>query len=120
MTEFNDNQEMAEQKQLYLETIEDIQEKIRVIFRKNMKRSVKLPEIDAALNEASKGWKTSRMGKVELSILRLAVYELRYDDDVPGKVAINEAVELAKKFGGSEAPAFINGVLGKLAKEADE
>ena len=68
----------------------------------------------------SKGWKTSRMGKVELSILRLAVYELRYDDDVPGKVAINEAVELAKKFGGSEAPAFINGVLGKLAKEADE
>ena len=97
MTEFNDNQEMAEQKQLYLETIED-----------------------AALNEASKGWKTSRMGKVELSILRLAVYELRYDDDVPGKVAINEAVELAKKFGGSEAPAFINGVLGKLAKEADE
>jgi len=96
MTEFNDNQEMAEQ----------IREK--------------LPEIDAALNEASKGWKTSRMGKVELSILRLAVYELRYDDDVPGKVAINEAVELAKKFGGSEAPAFINGVLGKLAKEADE
>jgi len=113
MTEFNDNQEMAEQKQLYLETIEDIQEKYEKIREK-------LPEIDAALNEASKGWKTSRMGKVELSILRLAVYELRYDDDVPGKVAINEAVELAKKFGGSEAPAFINGVLGKLAKEADE
>ena len=113
MTEFNDNQEMAEQKQLYLETIEDIQEKYEKIREK-------LPEIDAALNEASKGWKTSRMGKVELSILRLAVYELRYDDDVPGKGAINEAVELAKKFGGSEAPAFINGVLGKLAKEADE
>ena len=113
MTEFNDNQEMAEQKQLYLETIEEIQEKYEKIREK-------LPEIDAALNEASKGWKTSRMGKLELSILRLAVYELRYDDDVPGKVAINEAVELAKKFGGSEAPAFINGVLGKLAKEADE
>ena len=121
MTEFNDNQEMAEQKQLYLETIEDIQEKDQsYIQEKYEKIREKLPEIDAALNEASKGWKTSRMGKVELSILRLAVYELRYDDDVPGKVAINEAVELAKKFGGSEAPAFINGVLGKLAKEADE
>ena len=95
------------------EQVERIQEKYEKIREK-------LPEIDAALNEASKGWKTSRMGKVELSILRLAVYELRYDDDVPGKVAINEAVELAKKFGGSEAPAFINGVLGKLAKEADE
>ena len=118
MTEFNDNQEMAEQKQLYLETIEDIQEKDQsYIQEKYEKIREKLPEIDAALNEASKGWKTSRMGKVELSILRLAVYELRYDDDVPGKVAINEAVELAKKFGGSEAPAFINGVLGKLAKE---
>ena len=104
MTEFNDIQE---KEQSY---IQEKYEKIRE----------KLPEIDAALNEASKGWKTSRMGKVELSILRLAVYELRYDDDVPGKVAINEAVELAKKFGGSEAPAFINGVLGKLAKEADE
>ena len=91
-----------------------------VVTEKVKKILEKLPEIDAALNEASKGWKTSRMGKVELSILRLAVYELRYDDDVPGKVAINEAVELAKKFGGSEAPAFINGVLGKLAKEADE
>ena len=119
MTEFNDNQEMAEQKQLYLETIEDIQEKDQsYIQEKYEKIREKLPEIDAALNEASKGWKTSRMGKVELSILRLAVYELRYDDDVPGKVAINEAVELAKKFGGSEAPAFINGVLGKLAKAA--
>ena len=85
-----------------------------VVTEKVKKILEKLPEIDAALNEASKGWKTSRMGKVELSILRLAVYELRYDDDVPGKVAINEAVELAKKFGGSEAPAFINGVLAKL------
>lgn len=121
MTEFNDNQEMAEQKQLYLEGIEDIQDKDQSYIQDKFEKiREKLPEIDEALNEASKGWKTSRMGKVELSILRLAVYELRYDDDVPGKVAINEAVELAKKFGGNEAPAFINGVLGKLAKEADE
>ena len=54
------------------------------------------------------------MGKVELTILRLALYEIKYDDDVPEKVAINEAVELAKKFGGDDSPAFINGILAKL------
>jgi N utilization substance protein B len=55
------------------------------------------------------------MGKVDLTILRLAVYELRFDEDIPSKVAINEAVELAKKFGGDESPGFVNGVLAKLA-----
>ena len=76
MTEFNDNQEMAEQKQLYLEGIEDIQDKDQSYIQDKFEKiREKLPEIDEALNEASKGWKTSRMGKVELSILRLAVYE---------------------------------------------
>ena len=54
------------------------------------------------------------MGKVELTILRLAVYEMQYDEEIPEKVAINEAVELAKKFGRDESSAFINGVLAKL------
>ena len=54
------------------------------------------------------------MGKAELAILRLALYEILYDEEVPEKVAINEAVELAKRFGGNESPAFINGVLAKL------
>ena len=67
------------------------------------------------MNQASKGWKTSRMGKVDLTILRLASYEVLFDEDVPAKVAINEAVELAKKFGGDDSPSFINGVLGKVA-----
>ena len=71
--------------------------------------------IDALLEETSKGWKTSRMGKVELTILRLAVYEMKFDEDIPEKVAINEAIELSKKFGGDDAPGFVNGVLAKLA-----
>ena len=62
----------------------------------------------------AQGWKTRRMGKVELTILRLALYEMLYDEEVPEKVAINEAVELAKKFGQGESPAFINGVLARL------
>lgn len=71
-------------------------------------------EIDAVLSESISGWKLGRVGKVELAILRLAVYEMRYDEEVPEKVAINEAVELAKKFGADMSAGFINGVLAKL------
>jgi len=74
----------------------------------------KIPDLDAQLNEIAKGWTTRRMGKVELTILRLALFEIKYDDDVPEKVAINEAVELAKKFGGDDSPSFVNGILAKL------
>ena len=79
-----------------------------------------IPEIDEMLNRTSEGWKTTRMGKVDLAILRLAVYEMKFDEDVPVGVAINEAVELAKRFGRDQSPSFINGILGKLAREEDE
>jgi N utilization substance protein B len=74
----------------------------------------RLGEIDVMLSEAASGWKLNRIGKVELTILRLAVFEMKFDDDIPVKVAINEAVELAKKYGGDDSPSFINGVLAKL------
>ena len=64
--------------------------------------------------------KLSRMNKVDLSIIRLAAYELIFDEDVPGKVAINEAVELAKSYGGDESPQFVNGVLAKLVHKHPE
>ena len=66
-------------------------------------------------NETSKGWKTKRMNRVDLTALRLAVYEMQYDKDVPTGVAINEAVELAKRFGGEDSGSFVNGILGKIA-----
>ena len=75
----------------------------------------KLDELDAMINRQAKGWTTQRMGKVDLTILRLAVYEIVFDDDVPTGVAINEAVELAKKFGQEESSGFVNGVLAKFA-----
>ena len=116
MTEFNPSEEMGEQKELYLDGIENLKEKDQAYIQEKFEKiRNKIPEIDELLNKASKGWKTSRMGKVDLTILRLASYEVLFDEDVPGKVAINEAVELAKKFGGDESPAFINGVLGKVA-----
>lgn len=75
--------------------------------------------IDKMINQKAKGWTTQRMGKVDLTILRLAVYEIVFDADVPTGVAINEAVELAKKFGMEESSGFVNGVLAKFAQEGN-
>ena len=74
-----------------------------------------MAEIDGLIEQSAKGWDLSRMNKVDLAILRLAVYEMKYGE-TPIGVAINEAVELAKKFSSDEAPAFVNGVLGKAAQ----
>jgi N utilization substance protein B len=79
----------------------------------------KKDEVDAKINENSNKWTTSRMPKVDVAILRLAVVELLYMDDIPDAVAINEAVDMAKKYGTDESKAFINGILGKIAKEKD-
>ena len=77
------------------------------------------PQIDELLNQAARGWTTNRMGKTDLAILRLAVYEMRYDDQIPVGVAINEAVELAKQYGEDTSASFINGILAKLANEEE-
>lgn len=79
----------------------------------------RIPQLDQEINGVAEGWKTRRMGKVELTILRLALFEMRDDEAVPEKVAINEAVELAKKYGGDESPAFVNGILAKLVKAVE-
>lgn len=74
----------------------------------------KLEEIDTKIEAASVGWKLNRMGKVELTIIRLATFEMDYDEEIPTRVAINEAVELAKRFGEDNSPGFVNGILAKL------
>ena len=115
--EFNAEEELTAQLNLYLDQLEDVSEKDRDYMLNKAKAVIeKLAEIDALLNASAEGWKTSRMNKVDLTILRLAVYEMRWDEDVPVKVAINEDVELSKRFSGDGGPAFINGVLGKLAE----
>ena len=115
--EFNSDQEMPQQMQLYFEQLdqEPKEEDMAYIRDKALNVILKSEEIDEMLNEHVTCWKTSRMNKVDLSILRLAVYEMKYDEDVPVGVAINEAVELAKKYSGDEGPAFINGVLARLS-----
>lgn len=115
--EFNTREEMAQQEQLFLEEeeITDPEEAGQIRDKLN-KVLDKLVQIDEQLNDKVTGWDTKRMGKVDLAILRLAVYELMYDEEIPTGVAINEAVELAKKFGQDSSAAFVNGVLAKFAQ----
>ncbi len=117
MVEFHEGEELKEQAALYFDEVEGISEKNHAYILEKLENMIeKVPELDAALNEAAEGWKTARMGKTELTILRLAAYEITCDEDILARVAINEAVELGKTFGGDESPAFINGILAKLMK----
>ncbi len=114
--DFHEASELKEQIELYISELEQpTMEEYSYLTSRFQSIVEKLEEIDTILSETSSGWKLNRMGKVDLTILRLAVYELRFDEEIPNKVAINEAVELAKKFGGDESPSFVNGVLAKLA-----
>lgn len=114
--EFNRMEDMPEQEQLFFEQEDAAREQDAVyVSDKYHKIREKLEEIDALLNEKAQGWDTTRMSKVDLTILRLAVYEIMYDESVPAGVAINEAVELAKKFGQDASSGFVNGVLAKFA-----
>jgi transcription antitermination protein NusB len=74
-------------------------------------------ELDEKIAELAIGWSIDRMPRVDLSILRVAIYEMLYMDAIPSSVSINEAVELAKRFGGEKSSSYINGMLGTLAKQ---
>ena len=114
---FNSAEEMETQPSAYFECLDRPidAESAAVIEDRFRKVEKHIGEIDALIDEKSTGWKISRIGRVELSILRLAVYEIIFDDEVPVGVAINEAVELAKKYGQDQAGSFVNGVLAKFA-----
>lgn len=114
-TEFYEKEELDEQIQISMEELTEkdegkrtyIEQKLREIYRHQ-------DEIDAWINEKAIGWKTSRMAKVDLALIRLAVYEIKYETEIPSGVAINEAVELAKVYSSDGAPSFVNGVLAKF------
>ena len=126
--EFNDVSEIREEAELELEHAslydEDDNKMDAVAMTEEEKAYVidrveavvaHITEIDETISGNSQGWKLGRIGKAELAILRLAVYEIKFDEDIPVKVAINEAVELAKTYCDVEAKSFINALLAKLA-----
>ena len=120
MLDFYDRSDFEEQTDLFRRLqMASEQEKFAVIKEKAYKLVEVQGEIDTVLAKASVGWPLSRLGKSELSIMRVAAYEILYDEEVPAKVAINEAVELAKTYGNDSAPSFINGVLAKLVTEGE-
>lgn len=114
--EFNAKEEMTLQASLFFEEednhVEEAQQE-EILEKLNRILSC-LEKLDEKLETSVSGWSLNRIGKVELTILRLALYEILYDEDVPSSVAINEAVELAKKYGREESAGFVNGILAKL------
>lgn len=123
--EFNGEQERQEQLEFHLQELAEPEQEIMVnadasdleyVRRKVSDIYTHLEEIDEAISTQTEGWTLKRIGKAELAILRLAVYEMNYDDEVPQGVAINEAVELTKTYCDEDAKGFVNAVLGKLAK----
>ena len=92
LREFNQSEEMPEQIRMYFESLEELAPMNEAYMQNKYEKILEcLAEIDGILNQSSSGWKVSRMSKVDVNILRLAVYEMKYDEDVPVKVAINEA-----------------------------
>ena len=118
---FHEAEEMPEQLALFEDELDTLfdgkqgQENREYLTNKCNDIFSHITELDEAINEVSSGWKTSRMSKVDLTIIRLAVYEMRYEEDIPVAVSINEAVELAKKYGTDDSASFVNGILAKLA-----
>jgi len=93
---------------------EDQRSYIETVFNGIRERQ---PEIDRMLGEKTVGWRFERLALLDRNILRLGVYELLYFDDVPPEVALDEAIELAKKYGTEQARKFINGILDRIWKE---
>ncbi|MBR5337193.1 MAG: transcription antitermination factor NusB [Lachnospiraceae bacterium] len=122
--EFNSDEEMMEQLTFFFDEAEEsgrLSDREKEVVEERYNRVAdKLPEVDLIISERAEGWDISRMGKVDLAIIRLAVFEIRFDDDIPDLVAIDEAVELAKKYGGDQSPSFINGVLARVVKDPEQ
>ena len=115
--EFYNKEELIQQTDYYVSELSRAKDKeIEYIKDKTLAIIDKLSEIDEIINENSDGWPTNRLGKAELTIMRLAVYEIRFDEEIPDGVAINEAVELSKKYGSDNSSSFVNGVLAKIIK----
>lgn len=115
--EFYPEAEFSEQVKQFLETEELSEEDRNTVGARALAVAAEIPGLDREINEKTEGWKTARMNKVDLTLIRLALYEMRFDPETPTKVAIDEAVELAKTYGGKESPRFVNGILARLVPE---
>lgn len=112
-------EELPEQMEFFLEDMappaaerdqQELREKFQAVIEK-------VSDLDDIIEERSNGWTVKRLAKSDLTVLRLAIYEMKYDEKIPVGVAISEAVELAKSYGGEKSAGFVNGILSTVAKE---
>ena len=121
LQQFQEDEDLQKQYRLYMENLEQLGE-IKEIKEKDKEYIInrvtdivsRIDDIDKEIDKVAVSWKTDRMAKADLNILRLAYYEMNIDDDIPKPVAVDQAVELAKKYGTDDSPSFVNGVLAKL------
>ena len=120
-SEFNQEIELKESLAMYREEFEDYEQGDENFIETELKGILEhKSEIDDAINNYAEGWSVERIAKVDIAILRLAVYEILFAEDIPNRVAVNEAVELAKEFSSDKSPSFINGILGKVVLSSEE
>ena len=116
--DFNQKEEFEQARELFFDHQQEVEEEEKEFILKETEGTKEhLAEIDEMISKKAKKWAKGRMSKVDLAILRLAIYEICFSEEIPTSVAINEAIELAKKFSSDEAPSFINGILGSIAAE---
>jgi len=114
-TEFYNENDIDEAINIYSQNITDASQEDMNFIKSEIEGILENKSvIDDTINRYAEGWEVGRLAKVDLAVLRLAVYEILYASDIPDRVAVNEAVELVKAFSSDKAPAFINGVLGKI------
>ncbi len=114
---FNNRDEMEQQIEFSMEEL-DLKSKENQTYIRNKATAIleQLDKIDEQISNYCEGWNLNRIGKAEIAIMRIAVYEMLFEEDIPNKVAINEAVELGKQYCDEEAKGFINAVLGKIER----
>lgn len=120
--DFHQEQDLMEQADLFLDSLEgrDATQKAKQALKERFQSVLEhLTEIDEKIEAKSEGWAIKRLPKSDLTVMRLAVFEILYDEDVPDGVAINEAVELAKLYGGDKSFRYVNGVLASIVKERE-
>jgi len=118
-SEFMGFENIEQTKEVFFALNEELSEE-DIVFTNELTDGVcaNLEKVDELIDKYAKGWSTERMNKVDLAILRIAMYEMKFTEGTPLSVIINEAVEFAKKYSSDEAPSFINGILGSAAEEA--
>ncbi len=117
---FNNKEEMDWQIDFSMQDLENKSQENQEYIRNKITAIIeKQPEIDEKIASNCDGWNLNRIGKAEIAIMRIAVYEMLYEADLPAQISINEAVELSKIYCDEEARGFINAVLGKVAKSAE-